>query len=323
MGLPLTCNRIIDRNLYGKNGTPWDVFSNNDPWEIVGDSEVDVLKKEIYVFTKLEKRRSSRIVRVAGCGTWDGKCVPKDIENGEGEVIGFKKSFTFKVNGNLTQDELNKKHDHWIMHEYTLNRSPSEVVDNTDYAVCRISWELLKCCVEEGSWPTRNQALHDQELNSKADSSWPTKMSDNEFSSLIEERNWNHALHDQEQNSEANLPLPEMTHEEGVPSGSKPVDQGSLTISSLHLTMIPFTKMSFFTDKEEVPLLYPLLLGGSRSYIRDYAPAIDHSMSSSDSYSDLEELLNFIGVKRLGPHYVHANLKELLRTILSSEYIGM
>lgn len=36
-------------------------------------------------------------------------------------------------------------------------------------------------------------------------------MSDNEFSSLIEERNWNQALRDQEQNSEANLPLPEMT----------------------------------------------------------------------------------------------------------------
>ncbi|CAA2963437.1 Hypothetical predicted protein [Olea europaea subsp. europaea] len=131
-----------------------------------------------------------------------------------------------------------------------------------------------------------------------------------------------------------------------VPSGSKPVDQGSLTISSLHLTMIPFTKISFFTDKEEVqrsstalgyiahavaliasylqvPLRYPLRLGGSRSYIRDYALAIDHSMSSSDSYSDLEQLLNFIGVKSLGPRYVLANLKELLRTILSSEYIEM
>ncbi|XP_022852680.1 uncharacterized protein LOC111374258 [Olea europaea var. sylvestris] len=164
----------------------------------------------------------------------------------------------------------------------------------------------------------------------------------------------------------------------GFPSGSKPVDQGSLTISSLHLTMIPFTKMSFFTDKKEVkrswtalgyiahavsliasylqvPLRYPLRLGGSRSYIRDYAPAIDHSMSSSDSYSvsltslksvefplfiegqdftraayamfllnkDLEQLLNFIGVKSSGPRYVLANLKELLRTILSSEYIEM
>ncbi|CAA2965415.1 UV radiation resistance-associated gene [Olea europaea subsp. europaea] len=164
----------------------------------------------------------------------------------------------------------------------------------------------------------------------------------------------------------------------GVPSGSKPVDQGSLTIAGLNLTVIPSTKMSFFTDKKEVqrsstalgyvahavsliasylqvPLRYPLRLGGSRSYICDYAPAIDHSMSSSDSNSisstslkpvefplflegqdstraayavfllnkDLEQLLNFIGVKSLGPRHVLANLKELLRTILSSEYIEM
>ncbi|KAJ6860314.1 hypothetical protein NC651_036624 [Populus alba x Populus x berolinensis] len=33
---------------------------------------------------------------------------------------------------------------------------------------------------------------------------------------------------------------------------SKPVNQGSLTILGLHLTMAPFKKMSFFTDKKEV-----------------------------------------------------------------------
>ncbi|CAA2970885.1 NAC domain-containing 83-like [Olea europaea subsp. europaea] len=254
MGFPLTCDRIIDRNLYGENRAPWNVFSDNDPWEIVGDSEVDVLKKEIYVFTKLEKNRRSLIVRVAGCGTWDGKSLPKEIKNCENKIIGFKKSFTFKVTGNLTRDELNKKHGHWIMHEYTLNISPSEVVGNTDYAVCRIS------CVKEESRPTEmsdiespslmeemtgNQALHDQELNSEPDLSRPTEMSDIEFPSLIEEMTWNQALHDldlsrptemsdiefpslieemtrnqalhdQEQNSEANLPLPEMTREEGL-----------------------------------------------------------------------------------------------------------
>ena len=34
--------------------------------------------------------------------------------------------------------------------------------------------------------------------------------------------------------------------------GSNPVNQGSLTILGLHLTMAPFTKISFFTDKKEV-----------------------------------------------------------------------
>ncbi|GFP80691.1 uv radiation resistance-associated gene protein [Phtheirospermum japonicum] len=227
----------------------------------------------------------------------------------------------------------------------------------------------------------------------------------------------------------------------GVPDGSKPVDQATLTISGLHLTVIPFTKMSFFTDKKEiqrsstalgyvahavsliasylqVPLRYPLRLGGSRTYIRDYTPSIEHSASSTTLDSliststkpvefplfiegqdstraayavfllnkddiitplclhcllflevflsfwvaqkgqqkdvksgtfivdeqvikkpplgarrgvwrsqrlmhDLEQLLNFIGVKSLGPRHVLANLKELTRTILSPEYIDM
>ncbi|KAJ8547086.1 hypothetical protein K7X08_010672 [Anisodus acutangulus] len=162
--------------------------------------------------------------------------------------------------------------------------------------------------------------------------------------------------------------------ESGNTAGSKLLDQGSLTIAGLHLTV--FTKMSFFTDKEEVqrsatalgyvahvaalmasylqvPLRYPLRLGGSRSYIRDYAPSIEPSSSdltssssvSSNSKSvefplllegqdstraayavfllnkDIEQLLNYIGGRSLGPRHVLANLKKLLRTILSPEYI--
>lgn len=38
----------------------------------------------------------------------------------------------------------------------------------------------------------------------------------------------------------------------GIPDGSKPLDQGTLTISGLHLNVVSFTKMSFFTDKKEV-----------------------------------------------------------------------
>nr|GMD63539.1 UV radiation resistance-associated gene protein-like isoform X3 [Ipomoea batatas]GMD66185.1 UV radiation resistance-associated gene protein-like isoform X3 [Ipomoea batatas]GMD68417.1 UV radiation resistance-associated gene protein-like isoform X3 [Ipomoea batatas] len=159
-------------------------------------------------------------------------------------------------------------------------------------------------------------------------------------------------------------------------TGQKPLDQGSLTISGLHLTVIPFTKKSFFTDKKEVqrsatalgyvahavsliasylqvPLRYPLRLGGSRSYIRDYAPSIEPSSldvisdslvstnlkpvefplflegqdSTRAAYAvfllnkDLEQLLNYIGARSLGPRHVLANLRELLRTILAPEYI--
>lgn len=34
--------------------------------------------------------------------------------------------------------------------------------------------------------------------------------------------------------------------------GSKPINEGSLTISGLQLNMLAFKKMSFFTDKKEV-----------------------------------------------------------------------
>ncbi|KAL8117064.1 vacuolar protein sorting 38 isoform X2 [Apium graveolens] len=162
----------------------------------------------------------------------------------------------------------------------------------------------------------------------------------------------------------------------GDPSGLKPPDQGSLTISGLHLSLLPFTKMSFFTNKKEVqrsatalgyvahavslvasylevPLRYTLRMGGSRSYIRDYAPSIETASADSASSvpfssnskpiefplflegqdttraayavfllnKDLEQLLNFIGVQSLGPRHVLANLRELLKTILSPEYI--
>ncbi|WOG82804.1 hypothetical protein DCAR_0101972 [Daucus carota subsp. sativus] len=162
----------------------------------------------------------------------------------------------------------------------------------------------------------------------------------------------------------------------GDPSGLKPLDQGSLTISGLHLSLLPFTKMSFFTNKKEVqrsatalgyvahavsllasylevPLRYSLRLGGSRSYIRDYAPFVEPTTAELASSlpspinakpiefplflegqdttraayavfllnKDLEQLLNFIGVQSLGPRHVLANLRELLKTILSPEYI--
>ncbi|XP_028763494.1 UV radiation resistance-associated gene protein-like isoform X1 [Neltuma alba] len=170
---------------------------------------------------------------------------------------------------------------------------------------------------------------------------------------------------------------------EAYPAGSiagnsaehKPVNQGSITILGLHLTMLSFKKMSFFTDKKEiqksatalgyvahavsliasylqVPLRYPVRLGGSHSYIIDNAPSKDLLSSDSSSSTtpiantkqmafplfsegqdttraayavfllnkDLEQLLNSIGARSLGPSHVLPNLRELLRTIQSSTF---
>ncbi|KAB5516152.1 hypothetical protein DKX38_026800 [Salix brachista] len=103
----------------------------------------------------------------------------------------------------------------------------------------------------------------------------------------------------------------------------------------------------------EAPLRYPIRLGGSNSYIIDFAPSVE--ATSSDLLSstlstanikpvefplflegqdttraayavfllnkDLEQLLNYIGVRSLGPRHVLANLKELTRTIQSAEFL--
>ncbi|KAF3580555.1 hypothetical protein DY000_02035094 [Brassica cretica] len=158
--------------------------------------------------------------------------------------------------------------------------------------------------------------------------------------------------------------------------GTKSVSQGSVRILGLPFSMAPFTKMSFFTDKKEVqksaaalgyvahavsllapylgvPIRYPLRLGGSKTYIRDYAPYIEPSASDMSPVSTLsenakfvefplfldgqdttraayavfllnkniEQLLNFVGESSLGPRQVLANLKELIRIIQSPDYI--
>ncbi|XP_010556958.1 PREDICTED: uncharacterized protein LOC104826120 isoform X2 [Tarenaya hassleriana] len=159
--------------------------------------------------------------------------------------------------------------------------------------------------------------------------------------------------------------------------GSKPMSQGTVTILGLPFSMAPFTKMSLFTEKKEaqrsatalgyvahavsltasymtVPLRYPLRLGGSKSYIRDYAPYIEPSSSSDMSpmatlsqnqrfvefplfldgqdttraayavfllNKDIEQMLNYVGASGVGPRQVLSNLKELIRTVQSPEFI--
>jgi len=165
----------------------------------------------------------------------------------------------------------------------------------------------------------------------------------------------------------ANSPVPNVTKSQHI---------SPLTISGLQLTALPLKKMGLFSNKTEiqrsaavlgyiahavfliasyldVPLRYPLRLGGSRSYVLDHAPSVEstssdlviHSTTGMNARStefplflegqdatraayaifllnkDLEQLLNYIGAESLGPRHVLANLKELVRIIQSQEYI--
>ncbi|KAL2530948.1 uncharacterized protein Fot_23549 [Forsythia ovata] len=100
---------IASDAILDKDGTHWVVFSENDPWEVVQEFEVSVSKKYLFVFTKLINMGKRLTVRIVGCGTWGGKSKPKYI-NCNGEVIGIKKSFTFKVNGDMKTEDMNMVH---------------------------------------------------------------------------------------------------------------------------------------------------------------------------------------------------------------------
>ncbi|KAL2530945.1 NAC domain superfamily [Forsythia ovata] len=50
-GLPLPSDAILDKDLYGKNGTPWVVFSENDPWKLLGSVKSRFQRKK-YLFLR-------------------------------------------------------------------------------------------------------------------------------------------------------------------------------------------------------------------------------------------------------------------------------
>ncbi|KAK6132398.1 hypothetical protein DH2020_033837 [Rehmannia glutinosa] len=114
IGLPIPWS-ILEKDLYGENANPWDVFSDvsDSAWDIVKD-----VNRVIYVFTKLSKvnAEKTRIARRAGCGTWEGQTTRK-IFNASKKLIGFMKMFSFKVTKEGGSED---RDDHWIMHEYSL-----------------------------------------------------------------------------------------------------------------------------------------------------------------------------------------------------------
>ncbi|XP_059632149.1 NAC domain-containing protein 41-like [Cornus florida] len=125
---------ILERDVYGE--APWNIFTAEDPWHSLKSNEF-----VIYVFTQLKKidREKKRIVRRAGCGTWDGQTGIKNIYNKERELIGFNKMLSFEVD--VKKDEfLIMPKGHWTMHEYSLGGvSLNGLEEGThDYVVCKI-----------------------------------------------------------------------------------------------------------------------------------------------------------------------------------------
>ncbi|CAI9773751.1 unnamed protein product [Fraxinus pennsylvanica] len=143
--LPMPWNSsIVERDLYGEHATPWNVFSDNDPWDISisrGKDGTNSMKITLYVFTKLLKIGKKRTERRAGCGTWDGQTGAKMIKNCNGEIIGSSKMLSFEAKED--SDAIKKIHGHWIMHEYSLDGVSLNEHTSKDYVICKITRILM------------------------------------------------------------------------------------------------------------------------------------------------------------------------------------
>ncbi|XP_059631857.1 NAC domain-containing protein 41-like [Cornus florida] len=96
-----------------------------------------ILERDVYG-EKID-REKKRIIRRAGCGTWDGQTGIKNIYNKEKELIGFNKMLSFEVD--VKKDEfLIMPKGHWTMHEYSLGGvSLNGLEEGTrDYVICKI-----------------------------------------------------------------------------------------------------------------------------------------------------------------------------------------
>jgi len=110
---------------------PWDgigecdLYGEKPPWEICGDQEGE----KVYFFAKLRKLSKSRVARTAGSGVWHENS-SHHIYDEEGDVIGARKLFCFKV-----KDGSTMKRSDWIMHEFSL---VEEHEPSTSWVLCTI-----------------------------------------------------------------------------------------------------------------------------------------------------------------------------------------
>ena len=156
-GRPLCCDHsVAEFNIYDDNLMPWEILKDDDHhWITYSDGSLDTIKKTIYVFTELCKKKT-RVTRRSGRGSWTGRRT-WFVKNVAGNNIGYKKLLTFftdddnKGKKKITYEGLGLGHGHWIMHEFSLLG-----IDN--YAVCRITKQVEKLSSQASSCSTKTAA---------------------------------------------------------------------------------------------------------------------------------------------------------------------
>ncbi|KAL3738123.1 hypothetical protein ACJRO7_019628 [Eucalyptus globulus] len=105
-----------------------DVYGGGDPWKIFDKDRGG----KFYVFTVLKKKNRSRVDRTAGSGSWKGE-QSSDFKDLQGDVIGYKKLFTFKPKAGSSAKADEAENGHWIMYEYSKHPC-----NETDRVLCVI-----------------------------------------------------------------------------------------------------------------------------------------------------------------------------------------
>ena len=129
---------IEEKDIYGPNANPWEIFDESSTQWITSGNE-----KTVYVFARLTKmadKESSgeghevHYVRKAGCGTWHVETGRKFVKDGD-HTIGETRMLVFQINDvNGVGDGGNH---YWKMHEFFLK-------GHEDYVVCRITLDMIK-----------------------------------------------------------------------------------------------------------------------------------------------------------------------------------
>ncbi|XP_010055621.2 NAC domain-containing protein 68-like [Eucalyptus grandis] len=105
-----------------------DVYGGGEPWKIFDKDRGG----KFYVFTVLKKKNRSRVDRTAGSGSWKEE-QSSDFKDLQGDVIGYKKLFTFKPKAGSSAKADKAENGHWIMYEYSKHPR-----NETDRVLCVI-----------------------------------------------------------------------------------------------------------------------------------------------------------------------------------------
>ncbi|XP_074340948.1 uncharacterized protein LOC141678505 [Apium graveolens] len=171
LGQKLPCNLVEERQLYGPDANPWQLFDTENHSWILSEVSSGKFEKITYIFVNLtkkaiaqEKKKGKRenYNKIAGCGTWHGQTKRNEIRDCNGDLIGEKRMLSFEINEVPDQDL--SKLGRWRMHEYHLCGINKDITNPGNTVLCKITLDQSK-----------NPPLR---LHSKGNHNHPVKSSD-------------------------------------------------------------------------------------------------------------------------------------------------